>query len=77
MVNFIIIHIYLLNSVLASKEVLSTDEGSSSEDDIDIEEMGKNIENMLSNKKSSMQVSFYIIAVKSFFLLSFVIQSNN
>ena len=50
--------------MLASKEVLSTDEDSSSEDDLDIEEMGKNIENMLSNKKSSMQVSFPFIASK-------------
>lgn len=49
--------ILLIYSVLASKEVLSTDEDSSSEDDLDIEEMGKNIENMLSNKKSSTQVS--------------------
>lgn len=46
---------------MQSKEVLSTDEDSSSEDDLDIEEMGKNIENMLSNKKSSMQVSFIFI----------------
>ncbi|XP_054711819.1 transcription initiation factor TFIID subunit 1-like [Uloborus diversus] len=47
----------LQNRVLASKEVLSTDEDSSSEDDSDIEEMGKNIENMLSNKKTSTQLS--------------------
>lgn len=44
--------------MLASSEVLSTDEGESSEDesDEDIEEMGKNIENMLANKKTSTQV---------------------
>lgn len=47
----------LQNRVLSSNEVLSTDEDSSSEDDSDIEEMGKNIENMLSNKKTSSQLS--------------------
>ncbi|GFW17273.1 transcription initiation factor TFIID subunit 1-like [Trichonephila clavipes] len=47
----------LQNRVLVSKEVLSTDEDSSSDDDSDIEEMGKNIENMLSSKKTSSQLS--------------------
>ncbi|XP_023247191.1 transcription initiation factor TFIID subunit 1 [Copidosoma floridanum] len=48
----------LQNRVLASAEVLSTDEGESSEEDSsDIEEMGKNIENMLSNKKTSTQMN--------------------
>lgn len=49
----------LQNRVLASNEVLSTDEGESSEEDSDedIEEMGKNIENMLANKKTSTQLS--------------------
>ncbi|KAF4520213.1 hypothetical protein B566_EDAN003926 [Ephemera danica] len=48
----------LQNRVLASNEVLSTDEGESSdEDSSDIEEMGKNIENMLANKKTSTQLS--------------------
>lgn len=47
----------LQNRVLSSFEVLSTDEGESSdEDSSDIEEMGKNIENMLANKKTSTQV---------------------
>ncbi|XP_058793078.1 transcription initiation factor TFIID subunit 1-like isoform X2 [Phymastichus coffea] len=47
----------LQNRVLSSNEVLSTDEGESSdEDSSDIEEMGKNIENMLSNKKTSTQL---------------------
>lgn len=41
--------------VLASEEVLSTDEESSS-DDSDIEEMAKNMENMLKTKKSTVQV---------------------
>ena len=36
---------------------MSTDEGSTSGDDSDFEEMGKNIENMLSNKKTSSQVN--------------------
>uniref|UniRef100_T1J1P4 Transcription initiation factor TFIID subunit 1 n=1 Tax=Strigamia maritima TaxID=126957 RepID=T1J1P4_STRMM len=48
----------LQNKVLQSSEALSTDEGSSSEEDTsDIEEMGKNIENLLSNKKTSSQLS--------------------
>lgn len=56
----------LQNRVLSSNEVLSTDEAESSdEDSSDIEEMGKNIENMLSNKKTSTQVSCTI------FLFSF------
>lgn len=48
----------LQNRVLSSHELLSTDEGESfdEEDCSDIEEMGKNIENMLSNKKTSTQV---------------------
>lgn len=51
----------LQNRVLASAEVLSTDEDESSEDesDEDIEEMGKNIENMLANKKTSTQVILF------------------
>ncbi|XP_070554018.1 transcription initiation factor TFIID subunit 1-like [Ptychodera flava] len=47
----------LQNKVLASDEVLSTDEDSSSSDDSDLEEMEKNIESMLSNKKTSSQLS--------------------
>ncbi|XP_063240070.1 transcription initiation factor TFIID subunit 1 isoform X2 [Bacillus rossius redtenbacheri] len=48
----------LQNRVLSSNEVLSTDEEESfDEDSSDIEEMGKNIENMLSNKKTSSQLS--------------------
>lgn len=49
----------LQNRVLSSAEVLSTDEGESSDEDSDedIEEMGKNIENMLANKKTSTQLS--------------------
>ena len=45
------------NKVLASNEVLSSDEAESSEEDEDddLDEMGKNIENMLSNKKTSNQ----------------------
>lgn len=48
----------LQNCVLLSDEVLSSDEGERSEEDSsDIEKMGKNIENMLSNKKTSTQLS--------------------
>lgn len=47
----------LQNRILSSKEELSTDEGTSDEEDSDIEEMGKNIENMLANKKTSQQLS--------------------
>lgn len=65
----------LQNRVLSSAEVLSTDEGESSEDesDEDIEEMGKNIENMLANKKTSTQVGKNIlptcISTDNFFLV--------
>ncbi|XP_055958756.1 transcription initiation factor TFIID subunit 1 isoform X2 [Patella vulgata] len=47
----------LQNRVLASTEVLSTDDESTSGEDSDFEEMGKNIESMLSNKKTSTQLS--------------------
>ncbi|KFD62438.1 hypothetical protein M514_10706, partial [Trichuris suis] len=43
----------LQNSVLSSTEVLSTDNEESEADDSDIEEIGKNIESMLTMKKSS------------------------
>ncbi|KAI5133361.1 Transcription Initiation Factor Tfiid Subunit 1-Like [Manis pentadactyla] len=43
--------------VLSSNEVLSTDTDSSSAEGSDFEEMGKNIENMLQNKKTSSQLS--------------------
>ena len=45
--------------MLASDEVLSSDEDVTSseeeEEEDDLDEMGKNIENMLSNKKTSKQ----------------------
>ncbi|KAM4886409.1 transcription initiation factor TFIID subunit 1 isoform 2-T2 [Sylvia borin] len=47
----------LQNKVLESTEILSTDTDSSSAEDSDFEEMGKNIENMLQNKKTSSQLS--------------------
>nr|XP_005596101.3 transcription initiation factor TFIID subunit 1-like [Macaca fascicularis] len=47
----------LQNKVLSSTEVLSSDTDSSSAEDSDFEEMGKNIENMLQNKKTSSQLS--------------------
>ena len=46
----------LQNRVLGSEEVLSTDEGESSGDEEDMENMGKSIENMFSSRKSSLQV---------------------
>uniref|UniRef100_A0A4W4EMP7 Transcription initiation factor TFIID subunit 1 n=1 Tax=Electrophorus electricus TaxID=8005 RepID=A0A4W4EMP7_ELEEL len=47
----------LQNKVLESTEVLSTDTDSSSAEDSDFEEMGKNIESMLQSKKTSSQLS--------------------
>ncbi|KAL3880165.1 hypothetical protein ACJMK2_032430 [Sinanodonta woodiana] len=46
----------LQNRVLTSVETLSTDEDSSSGDESDFEEMGKNLESMLSNKKTSSEL---------------------
>ena len=56
--------------VLASDEVLSTDDEDSEEEDSDFEEMSKNIDNMLLNKKTSSQASeslscFGLCCVKS------------
>lgn len=48
----------LQNKVLSSNEVLSTDEGESTvSEESDLEELGKNLENMLANKKTSTQLS--------------------
>ncbi|XP_031550015.1 transcription initiation factor TFIID subunit 1-like isoform X2 [Actinia tenebrosa] len=47
----------LQNRVLSSKEELSTDEGSSSEEESDMDELGKNLESMLANKKTSVQLT--------------------
>ncbi|CAH3126773.1 unnamed protein product [Porites lobata] len=47
----------LQNKVLSSTEVLSTDEESSSDEGSDIDELGKNLESMLANKKTSMQLT--------------------
>lgn len=47
----------LQNKVLTSTEVLSTDEESSSDEGSDIDELGKNLESMLANKKTSMQLT--------------------
>lgn len=54
----------LQNRVLGSSEVLSTDEGSSEEEDndSDMEEKGKYIENILANKKTSSQVTTFDMA---------------
>lgn len=48
---------------MSSKEELSTDEGSSSEEESDMDELGKNLESMLANKKTSVQVSRMSITV--------------
>ena len=43
--------------MLSSTEVLSTDEESSSDEgSSDIDELGKNLESMLANKKTGVQV---------------------
>jgi transcription initiation factor TFIID subunit 1 len=47
----------LQNRILGSIEELSTDEDESEEEDMDIEEMGKNIENIIANKKTSQQLT--------------------
>ena len=48
------------NKVLASDEILSSDENYSSDEDddadVDLDEMGKSLETLLSNKKSSSQI---------------------
>ena len=46
----------LQNRVLASEEVLSTDDNSDDSEDSDIEEMGKNIESVLDNKMTSQEL---------------------
>ena len=47
----------LQNKVLNSKEVLSTDEESEEEEDSEIDEYGKNIENIIQNKNTSQELS--------------------
>jgi len=47
----------LQNRVLGSDVVLSTDEGSSSEEASDLDELGKDLESMLSNKKNKHELS--------------------
>lgn len=54
----------LQNRVLSSTEVLSTDEAeSSASEESDLEEMGKNLENMLANKKTTEQVHIYPLLI--------------
>lgn len=48
----------LQNRVLGRDEVITTDEEESDEEDSDIEEMGKNIESILANGKSSIDLSY-------------------
>ena len=50
--------------VLSSKEILSTDEESSSDEDSDYDELGKDLERELSNKKSSSQVIYNVKILK-------------
>eukprot|EP00795_Rhopilema_esculentum_P000057 gene57-9664_t len=47
----------LQNRVLSSDAILSTDEESSSEETSDLDELGKDLESMLSNKKSKHELS--------------------
>ena len=47
---------YFFFRILGSSEVLSTDDEDTDEEDSDFDELGKNLENMLSNKKTSHQV---------------------
>lgn len=64
----------LQNRVLTSTEVLSTDEAESSvSEESDLEEMGKNLENMLANKKTTEQVNF----LNSIFYTYLKISSTN
>lgn len=58
---FDIFYLFFTCRVLSSTEVLSTDEESSSDEGSDIDELGKNLESMLANKKTSMQVDFKIL----------------
>ena len=44
------------NRVLSSTDILSTDEESSGEEGSDLEDLGKDLESMLSNKKMSNEV---------------------
>jgi transcription initiation factor TFIID subunit 1 len=47
----------LQNKVLASDDILSTDEGSSSDDDDEFDQLEKNLESLISSKKTATQVS--------------------
>ena len=66
---FTFFYLFFTCRVLSSTEVLSTDEESSSDEGSDIDELGKNLESMLANMKTSMQVDFKI-------LLSYPFMSN-
>ena len=59
--------------VLSSTEVLSTDEESSSDEGSDIDELGKNLESMLANKKTSMQVRIYTLLTTSLHFVELVV----
>ncbi len=53
-----LISFYMLR-VLSSDAILSTDEESSSEEASDLDELGKDLESMLSNKKGRHEVFNY------------------
>lgn len=54
---------FQFHRVLASKEELSTDEGSSSDEESDMDELGKNLESMLANKKTAVQVHCWLCSL--------------
>ena len=60
--------------MLASTEVLSTDEEDSSGEDSDFEELGKNLENMLSNKKSSSEVGQISHHITVSYFITFILR---
>ena len=64
---------YFFCRVLSSTEVLSTDEESSSDEGSDIDELGKNLESMLANKKTSMQVKIYTLLTTSLHFVELVV----
>ena len=49
---------FFFNRVLSSTDILTTDEESSGEEGSDLEDLGKDLESMLSNKKMSNEVIY-------------------
>jgi len=50
----------ILFRMLTSDDIVSTDDNSSEGEDSDLEEMEKNLTNLLSNKKTCSQVQTYL-----------------